>query len=116
MVPALRKIAPIGAPPLESVNVSAGSGATEGFALYKASGEAIVRGRADNYPNWIRANRLRLREWLGTGIDVQWNKHLTRCKRGEDDVITAFFADGSTERGDILIGADGVSSPGKESL
>lgn len=113
LVPTLRNIAHKDAPPLESLGVSAGSGATDGFALYRASGEVILRGGADTYPNWIRANRQRLREWLCTGIDVQWHKRFTRCERSDEGTITAFFSDGSTETGDILVGADGVSSVGK---
>ena len=113
LAPTLRNLAHKDAPPLESVNVSAGSGAIEGFTVYTSSGEATIRGGADTYLNFVRANRLRLRKWLATGIDAQWNMNFTKCERNEDGTVTAFFADGSTEKGDILVGADGVSSPGK---
>jgi 2-polyprenyl-6-methoxyphenol hydroxylase-like FAD-dependent oxidoreductase len=69
-----------------------------------------MSGGADTYPNFIRANRLKLREWLCIGIDVQWNKNFAKCERNEDGTVTAFFTDGSTETGDILVGADGASS------
>jgi hypothetical protein len=59
----------------------------------------------------IRAERLRLRNWLGTNLPIQWGKRLTRIEQ-TDLGVTAHFEDGSSTEGDILIGADGINSAG----
>lgn len=60
----------------------------------------------------LRANRPKLREWLGTDISIQWNKRLCKINNASQDKIAVSFEDGSTAVGDILIGADGVKSIG----
>lgn len=59
----------------------------------------------------LRANRTRLRDWLGTNIDIQWNRRMTRIEE-DDTSVKLFFADGTYATGDVLVGADGVHSPG----
>lgn len=59
----------------------------------------------------MRANRLRLREVLSTKIPVKWGKQLERVEE-DDDMATAFFADGTSAVGDLIIGADGSFSKG----
>lgn len=64
----------------------------------------------------LRVNRLRLRETLATGIEVQWGKEADRIEE-DDEKVTVFFKDGTSATGDVLIGADGVHSSSKtESL
>ena len=58
---------------------------------------------------FIRANRRRLRQWLATNIDVKWDKRLSKVEETEDKV-TAYFEDGTSATGDVLVGADGVRS------
>lgn len=41
---------------------------------------------------------------------VLFGKRLVRYEQGSDGCVTAFFADGSTAIGDVLVGADGASS------
>ncbi|BDU21675.1 NAD(P)/FAD-dependent oxidoreductase [Dyella sp. GSA-30] len=42
--------------------------------------------------------------------DVQWNKTFQRYAVGADGRVTAYFSDGSSETGDLLVGADGSNS------
>lgn len=63
----------------------------------------------------IRANRQRLRAWLATGIDIQFSKVATLVEETEDGA-TVHFRDGTTARGDIVVGADGVHSPIRKSM
>lgn len=65
--------------------------------------------------NMIRANRSRLRNWLLTGIAVQYSKRFTHYS-GDGSGVTAYFSDSSSYRGDILVGADGVSSHVRDQL
>lgn len=110
------------APPYESISVCAGkSGAKDEFAFYDAfTGETTLRGGESIYPNFIRANRASLRKWLSTGIDIQWGRKLVRCEvkleGKEDEGIKAYFEDGTEVEGDILVGADGVSSVVRASI
>ncbi|CAF4848393.1 unnamed protein product, partial [Rotaria magnacalcarata] len=47
-----------------------------------------------------------LRQALLTNIDVQWNKRFISYKI-DDDGVEAYFEDGTSVRGTILIGCDG---------
>lgn len=60
----------------------------------------------------IRAERHRLRHWLSTNLKIQWNKRVSRIEEG-DQGVTVFFEDGSSAKGDLLVGADGIKSVGK---
>ena len=66
----------------------------------------------------IRANRLRLREVLLTGIAVHWGKKAIRVEEGAGEVrqVTVWFEDGTSAVGDIVVGADGTWSKGMTSL
>lgn len=57
-------------------------------------------------------SRVMLRRVLLGGLDdvVQFGKTFTRYERLPDGTITAFFADGTTATGDVLVGADGIGS------
>ncbi|KAK8039631.1 hypothetical protein PG993_008042 [Apiospora rasikravindrae] len=65
--------------------------------------------------HWVRANRTRLRDWLSTNINVQFNKQAVRFEEN-DDGVTVYFKDGSKATGDILVGAEGVQSPTRKHL
>ena len=62
----------------------------------------------------IRANRSRLRDWLATNIKVNWENKITGIEENGTSV-TLHFADGPSATGDVLVGADGVSSMGESS-
>ncbi|KAI1350266.1 hypothetical protein F5Y01DRAFT_326639 [Xylaria sp. FL0043] len=63
----------------------------------------------------IRAERYRLREWLSTNIPIQWGKRLLRIE-SDDSVVTARFEDGTSAKGDMLVGADGIQSIVRQNL
>ncbi|RIA84242.1 hypothetical protein C1645_832565 [Glomus cerebriforme] len=54
--------------------------------------------------------RDRLRDLLLEGVDVQWGKKCIGYHEDEEGVW-AIFEDGTRERGDLLVGADGIHSP-----
>ncbi len=60
----------------------------------------------------VRANRLRLREFLSTNVRVNWGKRAVRIDQ-DAEKVTVWFEDGTTARGDVLVGADGTFSAGK---
>ncbi|MCQ1851042.1 FAD-dependent oxidoreductase [Neorhizobium galegae] len=66
---------------------------------------------ADGGPEHINVNRATLRHILLTGLQ-DFCRFGARMVRYETDAegVTAVFADGSTARGDILVGADGIRS------
>lgn len=57
-------------------------------------------------------SRVMLRRVLLAGLDdvVQFDKTFTHYERAPDGAVTAFFADGTSATGDLLVGADGVGS------
>jgi 2-polyprenyl-6-methoxyphenol hydroxylase-like FAD-dependent oxidoreductase len=57
-------------------------------------------------------SRITLRKLLLSGIeaDVIFDKEFVRYEKTGDDMITAFFADGSSATGSVLVGADGARS------
>ncbi|KAH7322433.1 hypothetical protein B0I35DRAFT_349727 [Stachybotrys elegans] len=57
----------------------------------------------------IRAERRRLRNWLSTNIPIQWGKKVNTIEHN-DEGVSVTFEDGSTAKGDILVGADGINS------
>jgi 2-polyprenyl-6-methoxyphenol hydroxylase-like FAD-dependent oxidoreductase len=58
-------------------------------------------------------SRMTLRQVLLTGLEeiVHFDKTFSRYEQHPDGTVTAFFADGSSATGDLLVGADGTSSP-----
>ncbi|RYP42277.1 hypothetical protein DL767_000441 [Monosporascus sp. MG133] len=82
----------------------------------------FVPGREDRWgfqdsPNFpfIRAERRRLRNWLTTNIPVQWGKRVKRIEY-DDHGVLVYFEDGSSAKGDIAVGADGINSVVREHL
>ncbi|CAG8455048.1 8425_t:CDS:2 [Funneliformis caledonium] len=56
------------------------------------------------------AFRDRLRDLMLEGVNIQWGKKCIGYDEVNDEVW-AIFEDGTRERGDILIGCDGIHSP-----
>lgn len=109
----LSKIVPSSAPPIESVRVSRDfdNESLDGGAFYLAPSNKpkFLMDASTGLP-LLRANRARLRQWLATDLAISWNKRYTRHNVGQDGKVTAYFSDGSSAVGDMLVGADGVSS------
>ncbi|KAK8059066.1 monooxygenase [Apiospora saccharicola] len=63
----------------------------------------------------VRAERYRLRQWLSTNLPIQWGKRVQRIEH-DDQGAAVFFEDGTSAKGDILVGADGINSMASELL
>ncbi|MEU6777972.1 NAD(P)/FAD-dependent oxidoreductase [Nonomuraea angiospora] len=61
----------------------------------------------------LAVDRLTLRRILLSGLSdtVRFGRRFTHYRAGADGRVTAYFADGSTATGDVLVAADGVNSP-----
>lgn len=57
----------------------------------------------------IFADRVKMRKILLKGLDVQYSKRFL-CFKEDREGVTVFFEDGTSARGDILVGADGSNS------
>ncbi|KAI1338671.1 FAD/NAD(P)-binding domain-containing protein [Xylariaceae sp. FL0016] len=58
-----------------------------------------------------RISRLKLRQLLTDGLDIQWGKSLASWTSDADgDGVTVAFADGTRARGSVLVAADGSNS------
>jgi 2-polyprenyl-6-methoxyphenol hydroxylase-like FAD-dependent oxidoreductase len=83
------------------------------LAVYQAQDPSRRHGVTDNGSGkLLRANRRRLREFLSTGIQVEFGKQAAGIKEN-DHSVTVCFTDGTSANGDFLVGADGVHSIGK---
>lgn len=67
---------------------------------------------ADGVGAEYSVSRMTLHQVLLTGVEehVEFNKAFTHYANNEDGTVTAFFADGSSATGDILVAADGSNS------
>jgi flavin-dependent dehydrogenase len=79
------------------------------------SGDKKFVGEATDDPKVLFANRSRLRSWLATGLDIKWNKRAIRIE-DKDNLVTVVFEDGSSASGDMVVGADGISSMGESQI
>jgi 2-polyprenyl-6-methoxyphenol hydroxylase-like FAD-dependent oxidoreductase len=57
-------------------------------------------------------NRIALRHLLLTGLEdvISFNKTFERYEQTDDGKVTAYFSDGTSASGDVLVGADGANS------
>ncbi len=67
---------------------------------------------ADETHSERSVSRIAMRTALLNGLDdvVRFDKAFTHFARNDDGSVTAFFADGTSETGDVLVGADGAQS------
>lgn len=63
-------------------------------------------------------SRMTLRQVLLTGLEdvVHFDRKFARYERHPDGTVTAFFEDGSSATGDLLVGADGAGSRVRKQL
>ncbi|KAI9746357.1 MAG: hypothetical protein M1818_000069 [Claussenomyces sp. TS43310] len=64
----------------------------------------------------LRINRKKYRALVAEGIDVKWGKAVAGFNFDSDDGVEVSFADGSSTKGSILIGADGSGSKTRRCL
>ena len=69
-----------------------------------------LRTRLEDEGTHLNINRFTLRQILLHGQEVRYGKRFTHHET-DDDGVTAHFADGTSARGSLLVGADGVNSP-----
>lgn len=79
--------------------------------------KARMNGALDNNgrPYAIFAQRQAFRSWMVQNLDVKAGKRLLRYE-DDNDGVTAYFTDGTSTRGSILVGADGASSVVRKQL
>lgn len=65
--------------------------------------------RNDIEHHWFRVDRTAFRQWLSHGLQITWAKEFVRYEE-TDGGVCAFFADGSSAQGTLLIAADGAHS------
>ncbi|KAJ3492699.1 hypothetical protein NLG97_g5205 [Lecanicillium saksenae] len=75
--------------------------------------DGFSRASADGVAAEYSVSRMTLRQMLLTGLEdhVQFDKHFSRYTQNDDGTITVHFKDGSSEVGDVLVGAEGTNSP-----
>src|SRR5215470_12367171 len=68
---------------------------------------------ADPVSSEKSVSRMTLRQVLLTGLEdiVHFGKTFTRYEAADGHAVTAFFTDGSSATGTVLVGADGTNSP-----
>jgi len=116
-------IAPNGMSVLEEIGIAdavADSGAkVSEFRFRKQSGKVLARYRAGNvekyrWPSVATSrtvlHRILMEETSRQGIQVEYHKRLKELGTVDRGKILASFEDGTTARGDFLVGADGVHS------
>jgi len=71
-----------------------------------------MRDDSDDVDSERSVSRSTLRQVLFTGMDdvVHYGKVFTRYEQNPDGTVTAFFADGTSATGDVLVAADGTRS------
>lgn len=79
------------------------------------TGRALVAPDPEDKASIVRANRNALREWITDGgeddVDVRYDHNFVKCTGGTGNIV-AWFENGSSYPGSLLIAADGVHSAG----
>jgi len=113
-------IAPNGMNVLEEIGIADDSGAkVSEFCFRNQSGKVLARYQAGNvekyrWPSVATSgtvlHRILMEEAARQGIQVEYHKRLKELATVDRGKILALFEDGTTARGDFLVGADGVHS------
>lgn len=112
-IPELRDSVPDDLPPLNTVSHLYHLGLKTEVAPFISGGPDLPR--REEGDDFLRADRLKLREWLSNHINVEWNKNFKTFEETKDSVKVT-FEDGTTAEGCALIGADGAKSHVRSSL
>jgi 2-polyprenyl-6-methoxyphenol hydroxylase-like FAD-dependent oxidoreductase len=88
------------------------------FRLLAERDDATLSGRSICEAERRGIGRLELREILLDGLKdasvIQWGKAFSHYERLDNGRVRAYFADGTTANGDVLVGADGSRSKVRE--
>lgn len=108
---------PSGMPPLQNVDIFLPLSLPAQMVFYQNNELEPRYGVQDTGSKAIiRCNRQRLRSWLATGIPIRFNKVAGTLEEDADGRVTVHFKDGTTATGDLVVGADGVSSAVRQHL
>jgi flavin-dependent dehydrogenase len=102
-------------PPLIQASITYSLGLHASALFYDKEGKPLRKlGHEDPSKEGylVRVERAKLRDWLAHNLDIEYGKRFQRFEEHETGV-TAFFEDGTSAAGSVLIGADGTSSVGK---
>ncbi|MCJ1245622.1 hypothetical protein MMC30_002826 [Trapelia coarctata] len=106
-------------PPIETCSVSKQLGLLSRAVFYDAYTGRVFLEMGGRKPNedgyFVRVNRAEFRGWLSEHIDINWNKRFSHYEE-TDSGVTAYFHDGTSAAGSILVGADGINSPVRTQL
>lgn len=91
---------------------SAGSAGFRRFAFVDHRMRVLAVEARDPEDDTLLVGRIPLRRLLAHGLDdaLRFGAEFTHHETHADGTVTAHFTDGSTDRGDLLVGADGVGS------
>ncbi|KAL1895402.1 hypothetical protein Sste5346_005208 [Sporothrix stenoceras] len=102
-------------PPLRDTNHLLPLELPSQFVMYPPGGATRIGVTDSAKTPCVRANRGLLRRNMLTGVDVQWGKKLERIEEDwKNNTVTAFFEDGTSALGDLLVGCDGTHSKVRE--
>ena len=88
--------------------------AREGLPFYHGkSGEVVYHALPTE---WRRFSRTKLRQLCTTGLNIHWGKQLSSMNIGESEPVTLHFKDGSSDKVDLVVGADGSRSTVRQLL
>ena len=117
-LPALKATIPDVVEDINLISVNANLGVLDWIGVVDNAGNLLSRagGVPEGQPgNILRVRRERLRDYLWQGLPVQGGKYFTHYIE-DDNGVTAYFADGISARGSILVGADGAHSHVRKQL
>jgi 2-polyprenyl-6-methoxyphenol hydroxylase-like FAD-dependent oxidoreductase len=96
---------------IQSVQVDPNVPTKELDTLYFLNGKTGSRMGVAEIDNFHRLKRSRLRSLLSENLDIRFGKRLLRLEYSVDEkTVTAFFEDGDSETGCLIVGADGARS------
>jgi len=102
-------------PPLIQASITYSLGLHASALFYDKEGKLLHKlGHEDPSKEGylVRVERAKLRDWLTHNLDIEYGKRFQRFEEHEAGV-TAFFEDGTSAAGSVLVGADGTNSVGK---
>ncbi|CAA7261059.1 unnamed protein product [Cyclocybe aegerita] len=124
-LPALRKIAPPSAPPIECISVTYQTPYEDHFHMFNGHTKEVylsfegpvfadAANKRDAYS--ISASRSKFRAWLTHNLEVNWDHAFKGYEVLPSGRVKAYFENGVEVEGDILVGADGSQSKVRSQL
>jgi salicylate hydroxylase len=89
---------------------SAGPSSFRSFGVLDHRMRPLLAIPRDEPGDALLIGRVALRRLLAHGVDPRFGAEFTHAETHPDGTVTAHFADGSTDHGELLVGADGARS------